>query len=243
MPPAPFGMPHSQGKWAMLLRPKREIPPPKRRTPANPPPAPSRGGQNRGSRGRGGAARTQPPRRQLLPNSGGIPGLLQSPGSVDPTQRLALMMAVMLLGMPPVHSCLTSTGSGASRGGSRLEPRTHPPILTGESRRIPATGEQNKPGALHEAPPEERDESATSRILQRIQQEMEEMRRTFQLEMEEMKRTSQLGEEGTQNNHQLQAKSQRHLGEVWKPGDDGPILARVGRANLPADGGGTASNN
>jgi hypothetical protein len=27
---------------------------------------------------------------------------------------------------------------------------------------------------------------------------------------------------------------------VWKPGDDGPILARVGGANLPVDGGGTA---
>jgi hypothetical protein len=30
---------------------------------------------------------------------------------------------------------------------------------------------------------------------------------------------------------------------VWMPGDDGPILARVGGANLPADGGGTASIN
>jgi hypothetical protein len=30
---------------------------------------------------------------------------------------------------------------------------------------------------------------------------------------------------------------------VWKPGDDGPILARVGGANLPADGGGIASGN
>ncbi len=29
---------------------------------------------------------------------------------------------------------------------------------------------------------------------------------------------------------------------VWKPGDDGPILARVGGANLPIDGGGTGSN-
>ncbi len=36
---------------------------------------------------------------------------------------------------------------------------------------------------------------------------------------------------------------QRHLGEIWKPGDDGPILARVGGANLPVDGGGTASIN
>jgi hypothetical protein len=34
---------------------------------------------------------------------------------------------------------------------------------------------------------------------------------------------------------------QRHLSEVWKPLDDGPILARVGEANLPIDGGGTAS--
>ncbi len=36
---------------------------------------------------------------------------------------------------------------------------------------------------------------------------------------------------------------QRHLGEVWKPGDEGPVLARVGGANLPADGGGAASIN
>jgi len=36
---------------------------------------------------------------------------------------------------------------------------------------------------------------------------------------------------------------QRHLGDTWKPGDDGPILAKVGGANLPIDGGGTGSNN
>ncbi len=36
---------------------------------------------------------------------------------------------------------------------------------------------------------------------------------------------------------------QRHLGEVWKPGDEGPILARVGGANLPAGGEGAASIN
>ncbi len=29
---------------------------------------------------------------------------------------------------------------------------------------------------------------------------------------------------------------QRHLGEIWKPGDDGPILARVEGANLPIAG-------
>ena len=36
---------------------------------------------------------------------------------------------------------------------------------------------------------------------------------------------------------------QRHLGETWKPGEDGPILANVGGANLPIDGGGTGSIN
>jgi hypothetical protein len=41
----------------------------------------------------------------------------------------------------------------------------------------------------------------------------------------------------------LLMRIQRHLGEVWKPGDDGNILARVGGANLPADGGGIAASN
>ena len=36
---------------------------------------------------------------------------------------------------------------------------------------------------------------------------------------------------------------QKHLGEAWKPGDDGPILATVEGANLPIDGGGTGSSN
>ncbi len=30
---------------------------------------------------------------------------------------------------------------------------------------------------------------------------------------------------------------------VWRPGDDGPILAKVGGASLPIDGGGTDSIN
>ncbi len=43
VPLAPFGMPYSQIKWGMLPSPKREIPPPKKRAPANPSPVPSRG--------------------------------------------------------------------------------------------------------------------------------------------------------------------------------------------------------
>ena len=41
----------------------------------------------------------------------------------------------------------------------------------------------------------------------------------------------------------LNMRIQRHLGETWRPGDDGPILAKVGGANLPIDGGGTGSDN
>ncbi len=250
MPPAPCGMPHSQGKWGMLLRPKKEIPPPKRRTPANPPPVLSRGRQSRDRQGQDRAARRQPPWEQLLPNSGGIPGLLQSPGSVDPTQRLALIIDVMLLGMSPVHGCPTDAGSGAPRGGSRLEPRIHPTTLTGGDGGTPTTGDQDGPRTVHETPPVRQDESATLQILQQTRLEMEkvrtmreEMRRTFLQEMEEMRKTFRLDEEGMQDTHQLQLSSQRHLGEVWKPGDDGPILARIGGANLPADGGGTAPIN
>jgi hypothetical protein len=36
---------------------------------------------------------------------------------------------------------------------------------------------------------------------------------------------------------------QKHLGETWKPGEDGPILDKVGGANLPIDGGGTGAIN
>jgi hypothetical protein len=178
------------------------------------------------------------------------------------------MMAVMVLGMPPVHGCHTSTGSEALGGGDRMEPRTYPPILTRESKGIPATGEQNRPTAQHKTSSAEQNESATLRVLQQIQLEtekvrkvreeiqkerlemqrahqleMEEMRRTFQLETEETKRTFQLEEEGTQNTHRPQAEVQRHLDGAGKPGDDGPILARVGGANLPVDGGETASIN
>jgi hypothetical protein len=86
------------------------------------------------------------------------------------------MMAVMLLGMPPVHSCPTDAGPGASRGGNGLEPRIHPPILIGEGRGTPTTGEQNSSRAVHETSPVEQDESATLRILQQTRLEMEKVR-------------------------------------------------------------------
>jgi hypothetical protein len=81
------------------------------------------------------------------------------------------------------------------------------------------------------------------RMLEAHRLEMKEMQRAFLLEIKEMRGAPQPKEERMPGAHQPQAEIQRHLGEGWKPGDDDPILARVGGANLPADGGGTASNN
>jgi hypothetical protein len=74
--------------------PPREGAPPPIRMPINPPQVQTR--PERGGRGRGGAVRPPLPRGQPFPNLRGMPGLLQPPGPVDPMQRLALMMAVIV---------------------------------------------------------------------------------------------------------------------------------------------------
>ncbi len=123
----------------------RGIAPPPIRMPLNPPPVPpqqSRGGRGRGGRGRGGVVQPQQLQGPPLPNPGGMPGLLQPPGPMDPMQRLALIMAVMVLGMPQVHSCHITTGREVLWGGSVLESRICPPITTGIGSGISAVEER-----------------------------------------------------------------------------------------------------
>ncbi len=57
-------------------------------------------------------------------------------------QRLALMMAVMVPGMPQVHICNIATGPEVSWGMSMLEPRICPPVGTGRENGISAVEEQ-----------------------------------------------------------------------------------------------------
>jgi hypothetical protein len=71
-----------------------------------------------------------------------MPGLLQPPGPMDPMQRLALMMAVMVLGMLQVHSCNIATGREVPWGMSMSEPRICPPVGTGRANEISAVKEQ-----------------------------------------------------------------------------------------------------
>ncbi len=54
--------------------------------------------------------------------------MFQPPGHADPVQRLALMMALMVLGMPPVYSCYAPTGCGMLLGVDMSEPRICPPV-------------------------------------------------------------------------------------------------------------------
>jgi hypothetical protein len=123
--------------------PRRTIPPPIR-MPFNPPLAPpqqSQGGRGRGGRGRGGVVGPQQPQGPMFLHPMGMPGLLQPPGPADPVQRLALMMALMVLGMPQVHSCHFPTGCGALPDAGVSEPRICPPIESGREIGISATKE------------------------------------------------------------------------------------------------------
>jgi hypothetical protein len=192
-------------------------------------------------------------------------------------QKLALMMAVMMLGMLQVNGYHADMESGTRGDGGRMEPRLYPSAQVERSVGTPTAEKGAEPAAIHRALPEEPGGPSATQVLQQFQlevesmskmkkeiqgkrlqmqkahqmamekmwethrREMKEMQRMFQLEMGEMRGTPRPKEGRTLNNHQPQARTQRHLGEVWGPGDDGPIQARVGGANLPIDGGGTTS--
>ncbi len=55
------------------------------------------------------------------------------------------MMAVMVLDMPQVHSCHTTTGLEMSWGGGMLKPRICPLMTTGIESGISAVGERLDP--------------------------------------------------------------------------------------------------
>jgi hypothetical protein len=74
---------------------------------------------------------------------------------MDPMQRLALIMAVMVLGMPQVYSCNIATGREVSWGMSMSESRICPPVGTGGDNGISAvkgqldTGQWKRLPAIH----------------------------------------------------------------------------------------------
>jgi hypothetical protein len=179
VPPVQVGASRSQASGGARPRPRR-IPPPKKRPTLNPSLAPGRsnwgrGGSSRGGRGQVRAIRMQPPRRPLLPDPGRLPGPLQLMGPGDPMQRLALMMAVMMLGMPPVSGYHNDIGPGEQGARGQTEPMFRPSAWFENSKGTLVAGKGTNPTAPHGGPPVEPGGSLAQRILQQVQLGMESL--------------------------------------------------------------------
>ncbi len=249
----------------------------------------------------------QQPQGPMFLHPMGMPGLLQPPGPADLVQRLALMMALMVLGMPPVYSCHTTTGCGMPLDAGMLEPRICPPVGsrreigisatkeeldTRQWRRLPAVhcmamqsslsfmcgpdgrtrkvkyekfrqpcgvqpaacwgalksdrlklGEADYPTTMnqtrsHMAGEEECSGSCKTPVIALERKIVEEDWIWWNAEKNQVATKSGKAAAVLRDGEAILEDGLR----VWKPGDDGPILAKVGGANLPIDGGGTGSN-
>jgi hypothetical protein len=173
-----FGAAHPQ-VWRGARSRYKMVPPPKKRPSPNPSPASGRGrwGWLRsctGGRGQQRAVRMQPPRRPPPPDPGRMLGPLQLIGPGDhPMQRLALMMAVMMLGMPPVSGYGTDAGPGSWGVGNQAEVTSSLSAWPGNSGETLSTEKRVSAATPYGNPPVEPGGFSAWRILQQIQQGME----------------------------------------------------------------------
>ncbi len=90
-------------------------------------------------------------------------------------QKLALMMAVMMLGMPPVSGYHAGMEPGTRGEEGRMEPRFHASAQVGRSVGAPAAEKGVNLAAPHRDPPVEPGGLSTLRILQHVQLGMESL--------------------------------------------------------------------
>jgi hypothetical protein len=90
-----------------------------------------------------------------------------------PMQRLALMMAVMMLGMPPVNGYNTSVGPGSQGAGDQAEMMFPPSAWFDNSGEALATERKVSSATLDGSQPVEPGGFSVRRILQQVQQGME----------------------------------------------------------------------
>ena len=92
-------------------------------------------------------------------------------------QKLALMMAVMMLGMSPVNGCNTGVDSGSQGVGGQAEKMFPPSAWFGNGREALATEKRVIPATLEGNPSVEPGGFLVRRILQQVQQGMEGLAR------------------------------------------------------------------
>jgi hypothetical protein len=169
-----FGAAHPQTSRG--ARPRlRMVPPPRRRPALSPPPASGRGpwswlGSVRGGRGQRGASRGQPPHRPPSPDPGRAQGPLQLMGPGDhPMQKLALMMAVMILGMSPAHGCSIGADPGSQGVRDQAEMMLPPSTWSSDDGKALMTEDIISLTTARRCPPVEPGGHSIGRILQQIQ--------------------------------------------------------------------------
>ena len=108
-------------------------------------------------------------------------------------QRLALMMAVMMFGMPPVNGYDTSAGPGSQGARDQAESMFPPSAWFDNSRETLAMEKGVSSAALNGGPPVEPGGFSVRRILQQVQQGIEGLTKI----KEEVQRA---GQEATRRN-------------------------------------------
>ncbi len=88
-------------------------------------------------------------------------------------QRLALMMVVMMLGMPPVNGYNTGVGPGGQGAGDQAEMMFPPSAWFSNGGEALATEKKIRSATLDGNPPAEPGGFSVRRILQQVQQGME----------------------------------------------------------------------
>jgi hypothetical protein len=117
-------------------------------------------------------------------------------------QRLALMMAVMILGMPPVNGYHTGVGPGEQGTRNLAESMFPPSAWFYNSGGTLATEKEVSPGAPNGGPPVEPGGFSVQRILQQVQRGMEGLSKI----KEEVQRVGQ------------EAMRRNPGGKEWNPG-------------------------
>jgi hypothetical protein len=231
-------------------------------------------------------------------------------------QRLALMMALMVLGMPPVYSCHVPTGCGMPLGADVSEPRVCPPIesetgigisamkkeldekqwvrlpavhcvamqsslsfmcgLDGRTKKVKyekfrqpcgvqpmacwealesgrlKVGETEYPMTMNQTRShmanEERCAGSCGTPVVALERKVVQVLMEILVEEDWIWWNEEKSQVATKSGKKTSVlrKGEAILEDglrVWNPGDDDPILAKVGGANLPIDGGGTGSIN